>query len=316
MRTSICIFLICSCALSIIGFLLTLPMTTTISHSQVYTDSQDSKNQTDNEKPFRGIDYSPYTDEHNPSTGIPPSEEEIRRDMLLLQPLTDRIRVYSSTGIFEKIPGIAKEYGLQVIPTAWLGINDTKNSEQIESVIKLARSHDNIPFIVVGNEVIQRGDLTEDELISFIKQVKNSVDVPVTTSEDIKIIRDKPKIVESIDFIFVNIHPYNDGKLIDIATEWIEFGYEELSAKYPDKKIIISETGWPTDGEKRNSAIPTLHNQERFISHFLNFSELHNVDYFFFQSFDQKIKAASEGEAGAHWGLFNSDRTFKQTISK
>jgi exo-beta-1,3-glucanase (GH17 family) len=311
MRTVISISLSCFFALIIIiGTFLVIPLISY--YSQGYASSYI---QMENEKPFRGIDYSPYTDEHNPSTGISPSEEEIRRDMLLLQSLTDRIRVYSSTGIFEKIPLIAKEYGLQVIPTAWLGVNDTKNNEQIQSLIDLARKYDNIPFVVVGNEAVQRGDLTKDELISFIVRVNNSVDVPVTTSEDRKVIRDNPEIVESIDFIFLNIHPYNDGKLVDIATEWIEFGYKELSAKYPNKKIIISETGWPTDGEKRGSAIPSLENQWRFISDFMNFSESHDIDYFFFQVFDQKIKAATEGEAGANWGLFYSNRIAKEGIS-
>ena len=274
-----------------------------------------SKIQTENRKPFRGIDYSPYTDELNPATGMAPSEEDIRHDMSLLQFLTDRIRIYSSTGIFEKIPAIAKEYGLLVIPTAWLGKNDTRNNEEIQSVIDLVRKYDNIPFVVVGNEAIRRDDLTEDQLISFTMEVKKSVDIPVTTSEDRKIIRDNPEIAESIDFIFLNIHPYNDGKLIDIATEWIEFGYKELCAKYPNKEIIIGETGWPTDGEKRGSAIPSLQNQQTFISDFMNFSKTYDVDYFFFQAFDQKIKAAAEGEAGAHWGLFYSNRIPKEGIS-
>ena len=72
------------------------------------------------------------------------------------------------------IPRIAKDYGLKTLVGAWLGENHAINEEEIANVIQVAKDG-NADLVAVGNEVLYREDLTEEELLKFILQVKNAL---------------------------------------------------------------------------------------------------------------------------------------------
>ncbi len=258
---------------------------------------------------YNGIDYGPFTDGQNPFHGDSPTKEQIMADMPILKSLTDKIRIYSSTGIFKEIPKIAKQYNLQVVPTAYLGTNKSKNELEINSLIDLAKTNDNIPYVVVGNEVLKRKDMSNNDLISFIQKVKNEIKfLPVTTSDDHASLINNPDILNVVDVVFVNIHPYNDGISIDKATDYVINKVKQLQKQVPFKKVIVSETGWPTSGKAIINAVPTLSNQHLFLTTFLKKAKSLNAGYFIFQAFDQQYKVKKEGEAGTNWGIYNSNR--------
>src|SRR5262249_9027014 len=144
--------------------------------------------------PLASISYSPYTRSQHPDYGDRPTAEQIRADLKLLSPYTRVIRTYSSTGGGELVPAIAAEFGLKVTLGIWLSNeNDAdkkkseaakeRNKREIEAGNALARRHSNINAIVVGNEVMLRGDMPVDDLIAIIKKVKRQTQVPVTTGE-------------------------------------------------------------------------------------------------------------------------------------
>ncbi len=118
-----------------------------------------------------------------PISGARPTAAQIRADLKAIAPYTRAIRTYSSTGGAELIPPIAAEFGLKVTVGAWISKDKARNEREIRSAIELARHNSNVDAIVVGNETIYRGELTIDQLIALIKQVKQSSPVPVTTGE-------------------------------------------------------------------------------------------------------------------------------------
>jgi exo-beta-1,3-glucanase (GH17 family) len=75
--------------------------------------------------------------------------------------------------------------------------------------------------------------------------------------------------------------------------------------------VIISETGWPSQGTSFGAATPS---EENFIKYFINtqkWSAEDNIPVFYFSSFDESWKVGAEGDVGAYWGLWDKDEKLK-----
>ena len=120
-------------------------------------------------KGMHGLCFSPYEEGQQPGDTI--TEAQIRRRMEIIQPYTKWIRSFSCTDGNELIPQIAHEYGIKTMVGAWLGSDDEINKKEIANLIKIAKEG-YVDLAAVGNEVMYRGDLTEDELLDFMQQVK------------------------------------------------------------------------------------------------------------------------------------------------
>ena len=138
------------------------------------------------------VSYAPFEGTAHPDVDNIPTVERIRADMKKLSTMTRAIRLYSSTGGVELVPPIAAEFGLKVTVGAWIDKNADRNEREIAAAINLARRNSNVIGVVVGNETVYRGEQKVDDLIELIKQVKKSVNVPVTTGEIWNIWRDNP----------------------------------------------------------------------------------------------------------------------------
>src|SRR3981081_715034 len=176
---------------------------------------------------FRGIlpsvSYAPFEGTAHPDVDNIPSVEKIRADLRKLAPLTRAIRLYASPGGVELVPPIAAEFGLKVTVGAWIDKNVDRNNREIESAISLAKRNSNVNGVVVGNEVIYRGEQKVEDLIELIKRVKKSVNIPVTTGEIWNIWRDFPQLAYSVDFIAAHVLPYwensTDRQAVDQAVD-------------------------------------------------------------------------------------------------
>jgi exo-beta-1,3-glucanase (GH17 family) len=260
---------------------------------------------------LHGIAYSPYRDCQIPGEGDEPSEANIRQDMKMIQTMGNAIRTYSSTGVSAKIARIASQMGLRVTAGAWLDDDLEENEIEIEGLIDLAHSLD-LESVIVGNEVMLRGDLTEEQLLGYIERVKAEVDVPVTTADISGILLQHPKLMQAVDYQLVHIYAYWDGISIENAARYVAqtlHGFEQTAG---GKKVVIGETGWPSAGPIRGEAVPSFENQRRFAREFIHLAEEENIEYFYFDAFDEQWK--TEGGVGPYWGLLYSDRTFKYDI--
>jgi exo-beta-1,3-glucanase (GH17 family) len=270
---------------------------------------------------LRGIAYSPFRDCQNPHWGPFPTEDEVEEDIARLFHMTNGIRTYSALNIIGDIPRIAHEYGLPVCAGAWLGREEdsegnpveNKNREEIDALIHIAQTVP-VDCVIVGNEVLLRKDLTATKLISYIHEVKDAVDVPVTTAE-IGAVLGKPEnsdVLEAVDLIMLHIYAYWDGESIDRAVDYVVQEYLEWRGEYPNKRVVIGETGWPSDGPSRGQADPSLENQRLFFYSFLAAAEQHDIEFYYFDAFDELWKR--EGGVGSHWGYAYADRTGKYEV--
>jgi exo-beta-1,3-glucanase (GH17 family)/cellulose synthase/poly-beta-1,6-N-acetylglucosamine synthase-like glycosyltransferase len=253
------------------------------------------------------VSYAPFEGTEHPDVDNIPSAEKIRADLKKLSAITRAIRLYSSTGGVELVPPIAAEFGLKVTLGVWIDKNRDRNDREIESAINLARRNSNVIGIVVGNETVFRGEQKVDDLINLIKRVKKSVNVPVTTGEIWNIWRDNPELASNVDFIAAHVLPYwenfSHGQAVDQAVD----RYQVLREKFPGKRIVIAEFGWPSNGYNLQNADPGPFEQASVLRNFVTRAEAIGMEYNIVEAIDQPWKFF-EGGVGPYWGVLNAAR--------
>lgn len=258
---------------------------------------------------MHGLCFSPYEEGQEP--GDPISEAQIRRKLEIILPYTKWIRTFSCTEGNEQIPKIAKEYGLKTLVGAWLGDDAEINENEIEGLIALSKDGF-VDVAAVGNEVMYRGDLKEDELITFINRVKNEIpNIPVGYVDAYYEFSDRPKITEACDVILANCYPYWEGCSLEYSLVYMKQMYQQALNAGKGKKVIITETGWPSKGTSLEGAHPSYDNALRYFINAQKWSKDDAIEMFYFSSFDESWKVGSEGDVGAYWGLWDKDENLK-----
>jgi exo-beta-1,3-glucanase (GH17 family) len=252
---------------------------------------------------IHGLCFSLYEEGQAPGDEI--SEAQIRRRMNVMAPYTEWVRSFSCTEGNENIPVVAKEFGLKTLVGAWLGSDKEKNEEEIENLIKLAKEG-HVDIAAVGNEVLYRDDLSESELLDYMRRVKEELkDIPVGYVDAYYEFSQRPALVEHSDVILCNCYPYWEGTSFEHSFQHMRQMYHQTKNVAQDKQVIITETGWPSQGEPLGGAIPS---EENALKYFINtnlWAQDEDVDVFYFSSFDESWKKSSEGEVGAYWGIWD-----------
>ena len=256
---------------------------------------------------LQSVSYAPYGASTDPNAGGRANPQRIRADMKMLAPVTRGIRLYSSTGGQELVPGIAAEYGLRVTVGAWIDKHADRNEREIRSAIDLAKRHSNVDGIIVGNETIYRGDETVPDLIKKIQRVKRATAVPVTTGEIWNIWLEHPELVSNVDFIAAHILPYWEGFSARQAVDQAVIIYDKLRQAYPGKRIVIAEFGWPSAGYNLKSAVPGRVEQAELLRDFVTRADAYGMDYNIVEAIDQPWKTF-EGGVGPYWGIYDANR--------
>ncbi|MFZ1748576.1 MAG: glycosyl hydrolase family 17 protein, partial [Saprospiraceae bacterium] len=194
---------------------------------------------------------------------------------------------------------------------AWLGADDDKNQLEIEGLIQLAKDG-LVDIAAVGNEVLYRKDLTLDQLLDHIKTVKNAIpDIPVGYVDAYYEFVKRPEIVDISDVILCNCYPYWEGTDLDGSLAHMQHMFLQAQAAANGKKVIITETGWPSKGEALGRAVPSADHAMKYFINTQLWSMDDNIEVFYFSSFDESWKVGAEGEVGAYWGIWDSKEKLK-----
>lgn len=258
---------------------------------------------------IHGISFSAYLENQKPGSLI--SEEQIETRMKILKPYVKWVRSFSCVDGNEYIPKIAHKYGIKTLVGAWLGDDKEKNEIEIESVIKVAKEG-YADIVAVGNEVLLRGDLTEEEIIKYIQRVKQEVaNVPVGYVDAYYEFVNHPLICNVCDVILANCYPFWEGYPLEHSLAYLKNMYYQAVSAAKGKKVIISETGWPNVGTPDRNAVPSYENALRYFINTFSWANQEKIDVFYFSSFDETWKIEKEGDVGAYWGLWDKDGNFK-----
>lgn len=260
---------------------------------------------------MHGICFSAYEVGQQPGDIL--TEEQIRRRMKIIAPYTQWVRSFSCIEGNELIPKIAKEFGIKTLVGAWLGSDKEKNEEEIEALIQLAKDGF-VDIAAVGNEVLYRNDLSENELIDYIRRVKTALpEIPVGYVDAYYEFTIKPQLTEVCDVILANCYPFWEDCAYEYSLVYMKQMYHQAKAAARGKKVIITETGWPSAGDAEDLKNAKA-SQERAMKYFINaqmWSKDEDIEMFYFSSFDEDWKTNAEGGVGAHWGLWDKNEELK-----
>ncbi len=261
------------------------------------------------ESGMHGLCFSPYEEGQEPGDQI--TEAQIRKRMEIIKPYTKWIRSFSCTDGNEIIPRIAHEYGIKTLVGAWLGDDDDINKREIVGLIQLA-NEGFVDIAAVGNEVMYRGDLTEDELLEFMHQVKKAIpDVPMGYVDAYYEFAQRPRITEACDVILANCYPFWEGCPEEYSLIYMKEMFNKAVRAGNGKKVIISETGWPNVGTNYEGSHPSNDNAMKYFINTQQWSKEEDIDIFYFSSFDESWKVGDEGDVGAYWGLWDKNEKQK-----
>ena len=252
--------------------------------------------------PFRG-DQTPLS----PATHV--SAEQIAQDLAQLAKISDCVRTYSIENGLDQVPELAAKAGLKVIQGIWLSSNRLKNLAQISTAVRLTKDFPaTITSLVVGNEVLLRGEMTSTDLAATIRSVKAQVAVPVTYADVWEFWLRYREVYEAVDFVTVHILPYWEDFPIraKFAAAHVDAIRRRMAVAFPGKEILIGETGWPSAGRMRDAALPSRTNQARVVSEILDLAKRENFRVNLIEAYDQPWKRQLEGTVGGYWGLFDS----------
>jgi exo-beta-1,3-glucanase (GH17 family) len=256
------------------------------------------------------VSYAPFRDDQTPLVGtrqIAPAQ--IAQDLAQLAKISDCVRTYSIENGLDQVPALAAKAGLKVIQGIWLGSNRLKNLAQISTVVRLTKEYPAvITSVVVGNEVLLRGDMTTADLAATIRSVKSQIAVPVTYADVWEYWLRNREVYDAVDFVTIHILPYWEDLPVraKYAAAHVEAIRRRMAVAFPAKEILIGETGWPSAGRMREGALPSRANQARVVSEILDLAAREGFRVNLIEAYDQPWKRQLEGTVGGYWGLFDS----------
>jgi hypothetical protein len=178
-------------------------------------------------------------------------------------------------------------------------------------VVRLTKEYpDVISAVVVGNEVLLRGEMTTADLVATIRSVKSQVAVPVTYADVWEYWLRNREIYDAVDFVTIHILPYWEDFPVraKYAAAHVDAIRRRMAVAFPGKEILIGETGWPSAGRMRDGALPSRTNQARVVSEILDMAKRDGFRVNLIEAYDQPWKRQLEGTVGGYWGLFDSVR--------
>jgi exo-beta-1,3-glucanase (GH17 family) len=154
--------------------------------------------------------------------------------------------------------------------------------------------------------------------LDFIARVKKEIpnNIPVGYVDAYYEFTIKPRITEACDVILSNCYPYWEGSEIDYSLAHMKSMFYQALEAAKGKRVIITETGWPSHGESFKASDPSQDNAMKYFINAQLWSKEANIDVFYFSSFDESWKTGPEGEVGAHWGIWDKNEKLKYRIAK
>lgn len=239
------------------------------------------------------------------------SADQIRRRLTILKPYVKWVRTFSCTESNELIPAIAKELGIKTLVGAWLGSDLEKNELEIENLISLTKQG-LVDVAAVGNEVLYRKDLTEEQLTAYLRKVKQAIpNTPVGYVDAYYEFELRPILVELSDILLINCYPFWEGTEINSALGHMNEMYNRVKNVSNGKPIMITETGWPSQGNSIGAAMPSHKNALKYFINSQLWASDQDIDMFYFSSFDEDWKYESEGAVGGFWGIMDIHEKLK-----
>lgn len=257
------------------------------------------------EAKIHGLSFSPVKEGQNNVSHV--SEEQIRERLDIIHEHARWVRTFSCTTGNDQTPPIAKDYGLKTMVGAWIDDDLENNEKELANAFRLVKQG-HVDILAIGNEVLLREEISEDQLIDYINRAKAIAgDVPVGYVDAYFKFDEHPRVADACDVLLVNCYPFWEERPREHALVYMKDMYHQALRAAKGKNVIIAETGWPTRGTPFGDAVPSHENALRYFIETYDWAHRDGIDIIYFAAFDEAWKVAKEGDVGAYWGLWDSD---------
>jgi exo-beta-1,3-glucanase (GH17 family) len=143
---------------------------------------------------------------------------------------------------------------------------------QIDTLVNGVKGHggwDVVDTVSVGNELVNSRQKSVDDVINAVNHVRDRLrgqgyGGPVVTVDTFVAAMNNPRLCDASDYCAINLHPFFDGG-VDAAGagRFVSDQVNNVRNKLADrnKRIVVTETGWPWKGTDNRRASPSPANQ-------------------------------------------------------
>ncbi|KAK8117805.1 family 17 glycoside hydrolase [Apiospora kogelbergensis] len=254
-----------------------------------------------------GITYSPYK-----GAGGCKSATEVDADFALFAKDHGVIRLYGvDCDQVASCYAAAKKYGNKLM----LGIFDINSIPQAVSTMAAGVQNDwsIVDTVSVGNELVNNGGAQVGQMLGAIEQTRSALRAkgyngPVVTVDTFVAVLAHPELCDASDYCAVNVHPFFDPNTPSAnAGSFITSTVGQIRGKLsdPNKRIVVTETGWPWKGTANGAAVPGMDTQSTAIASIKSSFTSNPADCILFTAFNDMWKKPDAGTffAEQFWGM-------------
>ncbi|KAM0429907.1 hypothetical protein ACHAQK_010880 [Fusarium lateritium] len=253
-----------------------------------------------------GVSYAPFRADHQCKT-----KDEIMHDMSQLADDYSLLRIYGTEcDQVANVYSCAKSHDMKLFLGIW-NIDDVPAEAQ-KIIDGIAGDWSIVDTISVGNELVNQNLASPAKVIAALKQARTILrsagyQGPVVTVDTFVAANANPELCNESDYCAVNAHAFFDPHTsAEEAGRWLSNTVEGLRSKIlENKRIVVCETGWPTQGNTNGKAIPGMDQQKAALGSIQETFADHLEDLILFSAFDDPWKKAEAATfmAEQHWGI-------------
>ncbi|KAJ2724078.1 glycoside hydrolase 3 protein [Coemansia sp. Benny D115] len=261
---------------------------------------------------FYGLNYNPKRQD-----GTCPNVYQVQADLKVLRPYTSKLRIYSVHDCNQGEPVLRamENTDWRVELGLWVNQDDAVYEADKKELLRLAGVFDfkkQVDAIIVGSEAIYRKEQTAVQLASKVREVKAELakiglqSIPVSSSETWPSYHQE--LIDAVDFVNMHGFPFWEGVAIEGAKDKMFEHIHNLQAAAKGKRVVVGETGWPTDGDNYGAAATGVANAQMYMQQFICQANQEKIDYYWFGAFDQSWASTNNASnVESHWGIMLSD---------
>ncbi|ODV82423.1 glycoside hydrolase family 17 protein [Suhomyces tanzawaensis NRRL Y-17324] len=252
----------------------------------------------------KGITYTPYS-----NSGGCKSAQEVASDLKQLSGY-EIIRIYGVD--CDQVSSVlaGKAAGQKVFAGIFNMNSISSDVQTLASAVKAAPGGwDNIHTVSIGNELVNSGQANAGQVAGYVAEGKSALKAagysgPVVSVDTFIAVMNNPALCEHSDYIAVNAHPFFDGGIAaNNAGKWVLDQIQNVALTCGSKSVLITETGWPHQGQNNRDAVPSKSNQQAAIS---DIKSKCGDDVLLFSGFDEAWKADGAYNVEKYWGFLSN----------
>lgn len=252
----------------------------------------------------KGVTYSPY------SPNGCKSPAQVASDLAQLSGF-DIIRLYGVDCNQVENVLAAKKSNQKIFAGIFDVHQITSGVQAIDSAIKSTpgASWNDIDTVSVGNELVNNGQATPAQIKSYTQEARTALAKtdytgPVVSVDTFIATINNPELCDASDYIAINAHAFFDGHIAaENSGKWVLQQIQIVSTVCPGKRVLVTETGWPSRGESNGIAVPSKSNQNVAID---SIKETCGSAAILFTAFDDLWKDDGPFAAEKFWGFLSN----------